>query len=331
MPVLSAPHELIDSDLYVDLAPLFGRGLLLKCEGLNFGGSVKMRAAAAMVAAAEKGGLLGPDSALIESSSGNLGVALSVIAASKGLRFTCVTDRRCNQTTLSIMRSLGADVVVVDDPARDGGLLAARLERVRELCARDHRYVWLNQYTNPANWQAHYAVTAAGIANRFPDLDVLFVGTGTGGTVMGCAKYFRAEGGTTRVIAVDAEGSVSFGHPAAARLVPGLGASVRPPMLEPEFVADVVLVSEVDTVRTCRTLSSRGLLLGGSTGTVVAGALAWLRDKDPGGSLSAVAISADMGERYLDTIYDDAWVLRHFGPEGLLPMDPAFAPPMCAR
>lgn len=314
MPVISAPHELVESDVYVDLHSVLSRRLYLKVEGFNLAGSVKLKTAAALVAAAEADGRFGPDSVLVESSSGNLGLALAVIAAGKGMKFVCVTDPRCNPATLQLLRVLGADVRIVSEPDSNGGFLRSRLEQVRRMCESDFRYVWLNQYENPANWRAHYELTAPEIAKQFPDLDLLFVGTGTGGTLMGCVKYFQDNGNRTRVVAVDAEGSVSFGGPPGHRLIPGLGTSVPPPLLDPLSPADVVHVAEADTVRVCRKLAARGFLFGGSTGTVVSGAMSWLAEHDPGGSAIAVAIGPDLAERYVDTIYDDAWVAKHFQP-----------------
>ena len=320
MAIIGSPYELIDSNLYVDLTPVLGRALYVKCEGFNFGGSIKMKAAVAMVADAERDGVIREDSILIESSSGNLGVALSIIAAWKGIPFTCVTDRRCNDLTASVMRALGTRMVVVDEPDSEGGYLKARLDLVRRYCDEDDRYVWLNQYSNEANWMAHYKDTARGIFKHFPDLDVLFVGVGTAGTAMGCLRYIRDIGSTARVVAVDSVGSVSFGSPPADRLIPGVGAGVMPPLLDPDAFDDVVLVPEEAALRMCRTLSARGLLFGGSTGSVVDGARTWLELNDPQRTLRTVCISPDMGDRYLDTVYNDAWVLRHFGPEALAPV-----------
>src|ERR1700754_866977 len=99
MPIISDPHSFNAEDLFVDLRSIFGRSLFLKCEGFNFAGSIKLKAATEMVESAERNGILTPDSVLVESSSGNLGVALSMIAAGKGYRFICVTDSHCNLTT----------------------------------------------------------------------------------------------------------------------------------------------------------------------------------------------------------------------------------------
>lgn len=316
MPVISAPQAFNQDDLYVDLEGIFEHPLFLKCEGFNFAGSIKLKAATEMVEAAERDGRLTPDSILVESSSGNLGVALSMIAANKGYRFVCVTDSRCNLATRMMMEALGSQVHIITEPDPVGGLLGARIGHVHALCDSDDRYVWLNQYANPSNGRAHYRRTAPAIARQFPDLDVLFVGAGTTGTLMGCARYFREWHRPVRIVAVDAIGSVTFGGAPGRRMIPGLGTSRRPPLLDESYVDDVVRVAEADTIRACHRLARRGFLFGGSTGTVVSGAMAWLARQEER-ELTAVAIAPDLGERYLETIYQSAWVEDLYGEDVL--------------
>jgi 2,3-diaminopropionate biosynthesis protein SbnA len=318
MTVISALQDFNEEELYVDLRSIFGRSLFLKCEGFNFAGSIKLKAATEMVEAAERDGVLKPGSILVESSSGNLGVALSMIAASKGYRFLCVTDSRCNQSTRRLMEALGSQVHVITIAASDsgGGLLGARIDYVRALCASDDRYVWLNQYANSGNWRAHYRTTAPAITRQFPQLDVLFVGAGTTGTLMGCARYLREWHRPVRIVAVDAAGSVTFGGAPGRRMIPGLGTSVRPPLLDESYVDEVVHVEEADTIRACHRLARRGFLFGGSTGTVVSGAIGWL-DQHDAGDLTAVAIAPDLGERYLDTVYQTDWLQDLYGEDVL--------------
>jgi cysteine synthase A len=317
--VITVPQAYNEDQLYVDLRSIFGHSLYLKCEGFNFAGSIKLKAASAMVEAAEEDGTLRPGSILVESSSGNLGVALSMIAASKGYRFLCVTDPRCNVSTRQLMAALGSEVHVVTDKDHAGGYLGARIDFVRQTCESDDRYVWLNQYTNPGNWRAHYRRTAPAIASSFPQLDVLFVGAGTTGTLMGCARWFREWHRPVHVVAVDAVGSVTFGGEPRRRMVPGLGMSIKPQLLDESFVDEVVLVEEPDTIRACHRLARRGFLFGGSTGTVVSGAMSWLARNDAS-DLTAVAIAPDLGERYLDTIYQEDWLQRLFGEDVLGPV-----------
>jgi cysteine synthase A len=320
VPVISDPQDFNEDDLYVDLEPIVAQRLFLKCEGFNFAGSIKLKAAAAMITAAERNGRLRADSVLVESSSGNLGVALAMIAANRGYRFVCVTDTRCNLATRQLISALGGRVHLVTEPAPNGGYLRARIDHVRALCAGEERYVWLNQYTNPDNGQAHYRTTAPAIAARFPDLDILFIGAGTTGTLMGCARYFRRHHPRVRVVAVDTAGSVTFGGAPGRRMIPGLGTSIRPPLLDTTCVDEVVHVTEADTIRTCHRLARRGFLFGGSTGTVVSAATAWLADHDHD-DLTAVAIAPDLGERYLDTIYHTPWIRDLYGNDALTDPD----------
>ncbi len=318
MTVISAPQAFNEEQLYVDLRSIFGQSLFLKCEGFNFAGSIKLKAATEMVEAAERDGILKPGSVLVESSSGNLGVALSMIAASKGYRFLCVTDSRCNLSTRRLMEAFGAQVHTITVAASDsgGGLLGARIDYVRAMCASDNRYVWLNQYANSRNWKAHYRTTAPAIAREFPRLDVLFVGAGTTGTLMGCARYMREWPRPVHIVAADSVGSVTFGGAPGRRMIPGLGTAVRPQQLDESYVDEVVYVEEVDTIRTCRRMAAHGFLFGGSTGTVVCAAISWLNQHDTR-ELTAVAIAPDLGERYLDTVYRPDWVQDHYGEDML--------------
>lgn len=318
MTVISVPQDFNEDDLFVDLRSIFGRGIYLKCEGFNFAGSIKLKAARGMVEAAERDGRIRRGSILVESSSGNLGLALSMIAASKGYQFVCVTDSRCNLATRRLMETLGSSVHIISEPHPVTGFLGARIDYVASLCDSDDRYVWLNQYENPENWKSHYRTTAPAIAQRFPDLDVLFVGAGTTGTLMGCARYFREWHRPVRIVAIDAVGSQAFGGPAARRMIPGLGTSVRPPLLDESYVDDVINVEEADTIRACHRMARSGFLFGGSTGTVVSGAMDWMARNDDG--FTAVAIAPDLGERYLDTVYQSNWVHALYGEDVLAPL-----------
>jgi N-(2-amino-2-carboxyethyl)-L-glutamate synthase len=313
--VISVPQAFNQDNLFVNLHGIFGQSLFLKCEGFNFAGSIKLKAATEMVETAEREGRLTPDSILIESSSGNLGVALSMIAASKGYRFVCVTDPRCNLSTRLLMEALGSEVHIVTEPD-----VSARLAYVEAMCAADDRYVWLNQYHNQANWRSHFRTTAPAIAREFPQLDVLFVGAGTTGTLMGCARWFRQWHRPVRIVAIDTAGSAIFGGSPGRRMIPGLGMAFRPPLLDESYVDEVVQVDEAEAIRTCHQMARRGFLFGGSTGTVVSGAMRWLAEHGTDG-LTAVAIAPDLGERYLDTVYQTNWIEAIYGKDvlGLAP------------
>ncbi|MFD5726021.1 2,3-diaminopropionate biosynthesis protein SbnA [Streptomyces sp. NPDC058368] len=305
-------YDLVLDDVFVRLDQLVpGSILYLKLEGLNPAGSVKLKTAVALVRdaeeQAEKSRRTFPRTRLIESTSGNLGVALAMVCAAKGYALTCVTDPNANRQSLQLMRALGAEVVVIDAPDANGGFLQSRINYIRRRLRREPHTHWLNQYANPAGPAAHRDRTGRAIVEHIGHPDFVFVGAGTTGTLMGCAAYLRAHSPQTRIVAVDTVGSVTFGTPAAPRHIPGLGTSRRPEILDPTLVDDLVLVPEPEAVAMCRSLArERGLLFGGSTGTVLAAVQKAAKDIPEGSTV--VALSPDFGDRYLDTLYDDQWV-----------------------
>lgn len=309
---LGAPHAFLELP---DFAAEFSTHL--KLEGLNPAGSIKLKTARAMVEMAETDGVLKPGSRLIESTSGNLGVALASVCAAKGFDLMVITDPNANEHSIRCMRAMGAHVTVVTERDANGGFLQSRIRLLHHLLAEDPSLVWLNQYTNPANPAAHRDGTAVEIFQGFGEPDWLFIGTGTSGTLMGCVEYVRNTKAATRVVAVDTIGSVTFGGPPQRRWIPGLGASRRPEIFRDDDSFDKVLVAERDTVMMCRHVArTYGLLLGGSTGTVLAAVRSMHDAITPGATV--LAISPDLGDRYLNTVYDDDWVCDRFGVTALL-------------
>lgn len=312
---------IVDDPLTLSFSNVFLRlhGILpatpvaLKLEGFCVTGSIKLKTARAMIADVEARGLATPGvHTLVESSSGNLGVALAMVCRRRGYRFSCITDPNVSPANLRAMRAYGADVVVIDRPDANGGYLQARIDYIKDLLASSPTNVWLNQHGCAANPVAHYDTTAREILAEFPRPDYVFCGTGSTGTMMGCVRRFREDSPTTRVIAVDPVGSVSFRTPAARRMIPGIGSSCRPAILEDGMAHDVIHVSEPAAVSMCYEVAlEHGLLVGGSTGSVLA-AVRRLADRiEPGATV--VALSPDFGEKYLDTIYDRDWVIRNYG------------------
>lgn len=305
--------ELVVDDVFLDLAGVLADSrVLLKVEGLNPAGSIKFKTAVSLVESAERAGNLRSGGRVIESSSGSLGVALSLVCAQRGYRFTCVVDPVTNPQAIEYMQAMGARVLTVRDRDENGGFLGTRIRLIERLLREDPPLVWVNQYANPANSDVHARLTARAILAAVPRVHYLFAGVGTSGTMMGCAATFRAASPGTRIVAADSVGSVTFGQPAGPRHIPGLGTSRRPEICDPMAPDDLVLVREIDTIRECHELSRRtGLLVGGSTGTVVR-AIRMYADRIPPGS-TVVAISPDFGDRYLSTVYNSDWVARTYG------------------
>lgn len=310
--------SLISDNCFVSL-PGFGlQNLYLKLENLNPAGSIKFKTALGLINSCEDAGIMKDDTVLIESSSGNLGVALSVICAERGYQFSCVVDPNTNEQNIKHMKALGSNVVCISKKDGNGGFLGTRLDYIRDLVRRDERYYWLNQYENPANPGIHMETTARAIDSAFKRLDYLFVGVGTAGTLMGCARHFAQARPSTKIVAVDSIGSVAFGLPAGKRYVPGLGSSQAPKLLCSTTLHALMAVPEAAAVSTCRYLARvRGILVGGSTGTVLSAVRASRARFDS--SDVVVAISPDGGGPYLGTIFNDEWVRDHFGAEALEP------------
>ncbi|GGN50276.1 2,3-diaminopropionate biosynthesis protein SbnA [Streptomyces albiflavescens] len=316
-PVLDGILDAIGDTHLVELGgllPRFPSRVLAKLEGFNPGGSVKDRSALSMLLGRIRGGELIPGrSTVVESSSGNLAIGIAQICRYYGIDFICVVDPKTTRQNLAILRAYQVTVDMVTEPDLDtGAYLPARLARVRELVAALPGAYWPNQYANPLNPRAHTR-TMREIAEALDDkVDYLFCATGTGGTMTGCAEYIRERGLSTTLVGVDALGSVLFGGPPGPRLLPGHGAAVRPALFDPALADEVVLVSDLDCVVGCRTLTQReAILAGGSSGAVTA-ALRKFADRIPAGS-TCVLVFPDRGDRYLDTIYDDEWVRRQFG------------------
>lgn len=311
--IVDSPLEIRMSKLFIRLTDIIRTPVYLKLESYNSAGSIKLKPAIRMVKALEQQGHLHPGSEIIESSSGNLGTALAIVSAKRGYPFTCVTDPISSKSNRLLIQTYGGRVIVVQKLDDKGGFLQTRLRLIKDMLAANNKLVWLNQYANPDNYIAHEETTALEIISSFPRVDWLFIGTGTTGTLIGCLRYFKRHSPGTRVIAIDTEGSITFGGPAKKRHIPGLGTSKKPEISEVEDVPDVMVVPEIETIRMCHRYAKQGLLLGGSTGTVLAGLSRYAPHIDP--NAIVVAISADHGERYLDTVYNPDWIRENFGQE----------------
>lgn len=296
------------------LLPQHHLALYAKLEFANPGGSVKDRPAALMLAAALREGRLGPDTLIVESSSGNMAIGIAQFCRVHDLRFRCVVDVRAQAHNLAILRAYGAEIDLVElpDPV-SGDFLTARLNRVGAIVDAEVDVFWPNQYANPDNPRSHELGTMREIDEALDgDLDYLFVATSSTGTVGGCLDYLRSHQRTTKVVRVDAFGSVLFGGEAAPRHIAGLGAGVVPPLVANQEDGPVWRATAVDCVVGCRRLVAReGILAGGSGGGVVE-AVRHMAGTIPPGSSCAV-ILPDSGTRYLDTVYDDGWVSAELG------------------
>jgi 2,3-diaminopropionate biosynthesis protein SbnA len=287
--------------------------LYAKLEMLNPGGSGKDRVAISTVLDAYESGQIGPNTTIVESSSGNLGIGLAQVCTYLGLRFICVVDSRTTPTNLAILRAYGVDVELVDvpDPVT-GDLLTARVNRVKQLCREIPDSIWINQYANENNPKAHYRAMGEIVSSLDSQVDYIFTATSTCGTLRGISEYVTDHKLSTKVIGVDAVGSVIFGDKPKQRLIPGHGTSRLPELYRPGLEHGYSNITDLECVVGCfRLLRREAIFAGGSSGAVIM-AISKLRDQIPPGA-NCVAILCDRGERYLETVYSEDWVAEHFG------------------
>ncbi|MCL4120061.1 UNVERIFIED_CONTAM: hypothetical protein GTU68_011762 [Idotea baltica] len=288
-----------------------GATVYAKLEALNPGGSAKDRPAKRMIEEAICSGQIKHDTTIVESSSGNMGIGLAQVCRYYGLKFICVVDPHAQQQNLSIIMALGGTIEQVTEEV-DGSFLAARWQRVSQIVEQVEGAFWPNQYANKNNPLAHQSSTIREIDETLGgELDYLFVATSSTGTASGCRDYLRSLNRKTKVVAVDAIGSVLFGGVAGERMIPGLGAGKVPRLARGQTFDDVVRVSDLDCVIGCRRMAlQEAIMAGGSAGGVLEAVRKYgsrLNGK------TCVAILHDSGTRYLDTVFSDEWVEQKIG------------------
>lgn len=301
---------------------------LLKLEGANGSRSMKARSAYTMLVAER----LTPGATIIESTSGNMGVALAQVGKALGLQVVLVVDPKLTLGHREAMLQSGAQLIEVEDPDETGGWLRTRLIKVRDLCQEHPDWRWINQYGNPYNPEAFEVVVEEvvgelgmkyGWRHRGVHLDRclwFFGAVGTGGSLTGSARalhrFFHHLPSSIlgfthyRVVAVDAEGSRIFGCAGKPRHLVGIGSSLSAaelPNLRPEFFTDVTHVSDAEAFRACWWLWKEAhIKVGGSTGAVWAAMNRFEPRCQPHDVM--VGVSADAGTIYETTIYNERWL-----------------------
>ena len=287
------------------------RKVHLKLEGANPAGSVKDRTGYALVQDLEDRGLLHKGSVVIESTSGNLGVALAFICRAKGYSFLAIVDPKTTQENLAKMQALGARIELVDQPDASGGYLLSRLARVQELRQLSDKYVWTDQYSNAANPRIHYTSTGPEIYRQLNgEVDAVFAAASTGGTLAGISRFFREVSPATYIIGVDARGSVVFGTPPGPRKLTGIGSSRCSSFILKEMYDTYLLVGDEEAFAFCHALyTATGIKVGGSSGAVLAACASYLQTHPE--LENVVCVCPDSGENYSSSIFNNQWLQQH--------------------
>jgi cystathionine beta-synthase len=310
MDVAQSPLELIGNTPMVRLGRIGAHlrcDLLAKLETTNPGGSSKDRPALTMVEAAERDGLLGPGSTIIEPTSGNTGVGLAIVAAQRGYSCIFVMSDKMAPEKIDLLRAYGAQVVVCPTAVAPDhpDSYYSTAERLTKETPNSFRP---DQYSNPNNPRAHYEKTGPEIFAQTGGHVTHFVaGAGTGGTISGVGRFLKEQDPTIRVIAADPAGSVYSGGAGRPYLTEGVGEDFWPANYDPSLVDEVVAVSDADAFSMARAVTQReGILIGGSGGTAVAAALRIAEPLDE--RAVVVVLIPDSGRGYLSKIFNDTWM-----------------------
>ncbi|WP_373499307.1 cysteine synthase A [Desulfococcus sp.] len=273
--------------------------LYAKLEFFNPLGSVKDRIAASMIDAAEARGLIGPETLIVEPTSGNTGIALAFICAARGYRLCLTMPETMSVERRKLLKHLGADLVLSPGPK---GMKGA-IEAAGEIVSRGGDVFMPNQFANPANPDIHRRTTAEEIwSDTGGRVDIFVAGVGTGGTITGVAQAIKGRKPEFQAVAVEpAESPVLSGGAAGPHKIQGIGAGFVPEVLDRGIIDEVVAVTGEEAFETARLLArTEGILCGISSGAAAAAALKVARRPESRGKV-IVALLASTGERYIST------------------------------
>ena len=287
--------------------------LYVKLEYYNPTGSVKDRTAAYIIRKALDLKEIDRNTVLIESSSGNLGIALAAYCRELGLSFYCIVDPHISPVNEYLIKTLSTKMIKVTEPDENGGYLLNRIRKVKQLLKEIPNSYWVNQYGNPYNAEAYKETLGKEICDELKNIDYIFLGVSSGGTITGVSQKIKEIFPEAKVIAVDVIGSVIFGGAPRKRYIPGIGSSMVPSILKDAKIDEVLITDESSTIKMCHELlKNQRLFIGGSSGSVFSAVKKYFSGKKFEKKPNVVAVFADKGDRYINTIYNEDWYSRFF-------------------
>ena len=273
--------------------------VVAKLESYNPAHSVKDRIGVAMIDAAERDGLIGPDTVILEPTSGNTGIALAMVCAARGYRCVLTMPETMSTERRLLLRRLGAELILTPGPDGMPGAIA----KAEELAKSDQHYFIPQQFENPANPAIHRATTAEEVwRDTEGAVDIFVAGVGTGGTITGVGEVIKARKPSVQMVAVEPAASpVLSGGQKGPHPIQGIGAGFVPAVLDMDIIDEIVPVENDDALETARRLArDEGLLVGISSGAAVWAAIQQAHRPENAGRLIVVVVP-DFGERYLST------------------------------
>jgi cysteine synthase A len=276
-----------------------GAQVVAKLESYNPAHSVKDRIGVAMLDAAEHDGLIGPDTVILEPTSGNTGIALAMVCAARGYRCVLTMPETMSKERRQLLRALGADLILTPGP--DG--MPGAIGKAEELAKNDDKYFMPQQFENPANPAIHRATTAEEVwRDTDGEVDIFVAGVGTGGTITGVGEVLKERKPSVRLVAVEPAASpVLSGGKKGPHPIQGIGAGFVPDVLELGIIDEIVTVDNDAAFDTARRMArEEGLLVGISSGAAVSAAVQLAHRPENAGQLIVVVVP-DFGERYLST------------------------------
>lgn len=273
--------------------------ILAKLESYNPCGSVKDRIAKSMIEVAQEQGLIGPDTIIIEPTSGNTGIGLAFICAAKGYRLILTMPESMSVERRKLLKLFGAEIVLT--PAELG--MPGAIEKAEQLLAQNNKFFMPQQFNNPANPQIHRETTAKEIwSDTDGKVDIFVSSVGTGGTLTGCGEVLKQHNKDVKMVAVEPKDSpiLSGGEPGPHK-IQGIGAGFVPEVLNVEIIDEIIQVSNDDALETARQLAVKeGILVGISSGAAM-WAASQLSQRPENEGKTIVVIFPDTGERYIST------------------------------